>query len=151
MVDLEVAKEIVEKLNSGKSGLLSLAREYGIPPKEIVELPEFVREKEKENKIKEKFELDQRKELLIAEIEHKIFLLKEALNEDKWSDFAKYCKGYIRAFEDIEKKIKKCENMEELNVLKDLVYTYFLNIEIKDGEVVRLSNPEVIFEEWIEE
>jgi len=54
-MELAIAKEIVEKLNSGKYGLLSLAREYNIPPKEIVNLPKVVKEKEEEKGIKEKF------------------------------------------------------------------------------------------------
>jgi len=94
MVSFEKAKEIVEKLNSGY-GPLSLARECGISSEEIVKLPKFVEEKEKERKLKERLNLEQRKTSLMGEIEEKIDSIKEDIGADRID--GKDGRRYIRA------------------------------------------------------
>jgi hypothetical protein len=141
MVNLETAKEIVEKLRSGKYGLLTLTKEYKIPPRQIVELPEFIEIEEKRKAIKEKLNFEQEKELLLGKIDHKLYLLKKALKEDSSSRFAEYCRGYIRALKNLSQKIEKCDDEEEFIVLMDLVQNYFEGIEEECGEVVKLSPP----------
>jgi len=154
MVSFEKAKEIVEKLNSGKFGLLSLAKEYGIPPKEIVKLPKFVKEKEKEIKLKKELELEQRKELLIAEIEHRIYILKDNLEDLKEGgeggcDLARKCRAYIRALEDIIEKVKKCKDEKELNDLEILAYCYFSGMKFIYNTIIGdLTDPEIILKKW---
>jgi len=148
MVTLEIAKEIVKKLNSGEYGLLSLAREYKISPKRILELPEWIEKKEKEMDIKKKFSFDQRKAMLSGSIEYTISILDKAMKDEFCNELTrKYCMKYIRALNDLKTKIQKCKDEKEFEILSDLARKYFSGINEAEYPI-EVNDPESIFKEW---
>ncbi|MDI6807209.1 MAG: hypothetical protein QMD14_05410 [Candidatus Aenigmarchaeota archaeon] len=142
-MDLDVKKEIVEKLRSG-CGLLSLAEIYNLPPKNILELPLLIKRAE----VKENLALEQKKELLDGQIEHYVFLLKEALQKDAHSDFAKFCRSYLRALKKLKEKASKCATACELEEIEALAHVYFDGVEVRGGEVRSLKDPKLLLEGW---
>jgi hypothetical protein len=150
-LNLEEAKEIVKKLKSGKFGLLSLAKEYNISPKIIVELPKFIEKEEEKEKARKKTTIQQNKGLLIGKINYYLALLEETINSedaDYTNKFLEYSHQYIEALRELKKEIKECKGEEEFYILENLANLYFSGIKVRNGEIVDLEPPDERLLDW---
>jgi|GEM_PF-6908716 len=151
-LNLKEAKEIVGKLKSGKFGLLSLAKEYNISPKIIIELPKLIEKEEEKEKARKKTTLQQNKGLLIGKINYYLALLEETINSedaDYTNKFLEYCHQYIQALRELKKEIKECKGEEEFYILENLANLYFSGIKVSNGEIVDFEPPDERLLEWL--
>jgi vacuolar-type H+-ATPase subunit E/Vma4 len=151
-LDLKTTREIVGKLKSGKFGLLSLAKEYNISPKIIIELPRLIEKEEEKEKAMKKTTIQQNKGLLIGKINYYLALLEETINSedvDYANKFFEYCHQYIEALRELKKEIRECKSKEEFYILKDLANLYFSGIKVRNGEIVDLEHPDEKLLEWL--
>ncbi|MFH7880419.1 MAG: hypothetical protein QXI09_00190 [Candidatus Aenigmatarchaeota archaeon] len=140
---LSVAEEIVQKLNSGKYGLLTLSKEYGISPKQILSLSKRIDKERKKREIKEKLIIEGKKKIVLGKLNYYITTIKKTLEEyDDCDEFMKYCLVCLNVLEELAVQVKKCSDREELNVIKNLCEQCFRGIKIKYGEVWEISSPE---------
>jgi hypothetical protein len=150
-LNLEEAKEIVKKLKSGKFGLLSLAKEYNISPKIIIELPKLIEKEEEKEKARKKTTIQQNKGLLIGKINYYLALLEETINSedaDYTNKFLEYSHQYIEALRELKKEIKECKGEEEFYILENLANLYFSGIKVRNGEIVDLEPPDERLLDW---